>query len=74
MTKIDDNTNAGVTTTPVMMFSVPDFCRAHSISKSMLYKEVKANRGPRLSKCGARTLISVDAAAEWRRELERQAA
>lgn len=56
------------------MYSVPEFCRAHSISRSMLYKQIKAGRGSRLSKCGNRTLISEQAAAAWRAGLEKEAA
>jgi len=35
-----------------------------------LYHLVNAGKGPRLMKVGRRTLISVEAAADWRREME----
>lgn len=54
-----------------MMISVSDFCRAHGISRAMFYKLTKEGRGPRTAKVGRRTLISQEAAEEWRREMER---
>jgi hypothetical protein len=47
-------------------YSVDAFCRAHHISRSMFYAMLRAGDGPRLMKCGARTLISVEAAQDWR--------
>lgn len=55
-------------------FSVPAFCRAHSLSPSLLYKMLRAGQGPRFMKCGARTLISMEAAQAWRRARERATA
>jgi hypothetical protein len=55
-------------------FSLPAFCRAHSLSPSLLYKMLRAGQGPRLMKCGARTLISMEAAQAWRRARERATA
>jgi hypothetical protein len=54
--------------------SVRDFYRAHGISRSFFYKLVKEGKGPRCCKCGTRRLISAEAAAEWRRGLESEAA
>lgn len=52
-------------------FTVPQFCSAHGgISKSFLYKLIKDGVGPRLMKIGRRTLISAEAAAEWRAKME----
>jgi hypothetical protein len=47
-------------------YSVTDFCKAHSISRAYLYLLLKTGRGPRLMKVGRRTLISAEAALEWR--------
>jgi hypothetical protein len=57
---------------PIDAMSVPEFCRRHSISVDYFYKLQREDRGPRVMKVGARTLISVDAAAKWRRAQERK--
>ena len=55
-------------------FSVPDFCRLHGgMSEAFFHKLVSEKRGPKLMKVGARTMISVEAAAAWRRERECEA-
>jgi predicted DNA-binding transcriptional regulator AlpA len=51
--------------------SVPDFCADNGISRSLFYRLVQEGRGPRLTKVCRRTLISPEAAAEWRARLER---
>jgi hypothetical protein len=52
-------------------FSIEQFCAAHGgISHAFFHKLVSEGRGPKLMKVGTRTLISVEAAAEWRRERE----
>ena len=51
-------------------FTVPEFCAAHRISRALFYLLVREGTGPRLLKAGRRTLITVDAAAEWRRRME----
>jgi len=56
------------------MFSVPEFCSAHRISRSFFYKLQKERKAPPTCKLGTRTLISAEAAAEWRRGLEGRAA
>jgi hypothetical protein len=40
------------------------------ISQSYFHALVAKGKGPRLMKIGARTLISVEAAAEWRKQQE----
>jgi excisionase family DNA binding protein len=57
---------------PHLMFSVPDFCHAHSISRGTLYKLIKEGHGPAIAKVGRRTLISWEAAEEWRRRMEQE--
>lgn len=51
-------------------YSVADFCAAHGITKVLLYSMLKAGTGPRIMKVGRRTLISIEAAADWRRQME----
>jgi hypothetical protein len=48
---------------PAMM-SVRDFCKSHGISRSFFYKLESEGKGPRCCKCGARTLISAEAAEQ----------
>ena len=53
---------------------VAEFCRRHDISKGYLYSAWRQNRGPRFMQAGDRRLISREAGADWRRELEASAA
>lgn len=60
MTNISREHNA------LQAYSVAEFCKAHSISRSFFYGLLKSGRGPRICKVGNRTLISREAAFEWR--------
>ena len=52
-------------------FTVAEFCEAHGrISRTLFYSLIKNGKGPRLMKIGRRTLVSQEAAADWRREME----
>lgn len=53
--------------------SVAEFCEANRLSVAMFYKLRAKGLAPDVMKVGARTLISVEAAARWRRERERAA-
>ena len=55
-------------------FAISEFCEAHRISRSKLYQLWAAGVGPRFMKVGVKVLISVEAAADWRREREQAAA
>jgi predicted DNA-binding transcriptional regulator AlpA len=55
-------------------FSVDEFCKRNRISRATFYNLQKVGQAPRVMKVGSRTLISVEAAEQWRRELERVAA
>ncbi len=55
-------------------YSVYGFCLAHGLSRRKFYYMRRAGEGPRVMKCGRRTLISVEAAQRWRRARERMAA
>lgn len=50
--------------------TIPQFCDAHNISRTHLYELIKQGKGPRLMKVGRRTLISTEAATDWRRAME----
>jgi hypothetical protein len=56
-------------TSPSLM-SIPMFAAEHGISRSLLYKLLAEGRGPKISKIRGRTLISVEAAAHWRAQIE----
>jgi hypothetical protein len=53
-----------------MAYSIRQFCQAHSISVDTYFRLQRAGLGPVTMKVGGRTLISVEAAAAWRRERE----
>lgn len=56
---------------PTLAFTVIGFCEAHGIGRNLFYQLRKDGLGPKVMKVGARTLISHEAAAEWRRRMER---
>jgi predicted DNA-binding transcriptional regulator AlpA len=68
--KVSERANTDAIVAPVM-FSVRDFCKAHAISRAFFYKLHAEGKAPPICKLGSRTLISAEAAAEWRRDLER---
>jgi predicted DNA-binding transcriptional regulator AlpA len=51
-------------------FSIKEFCELHTISRSFFYLLREKGEAPRLMKVGRRTLISAEAAAEWRKSME----
>ena len=53
-------------------YSITGFCDDHHLSKAFLYKLISLGKGPRLMKIGRRTLISAEAAADWRAQMEAQ--
>jgi hypothetical protein len=55
-------------------YSIDEFCRAHRISTSMFFKLKSQGLGPAEMAVGTRRLISVEAAAAWRRARETAAA
>jgi hypothetical protein len=50
--------------------SIDEFCAEHSISRALFYILKKAGKAPRIMKVGARQVISIEAAADWRRQME----
>ncbi len=53
-------------------YSVETFCKAHGICKGHFYNLLSEGLGPNIIKLGRRTLISKEAAAEWRKKMEQQ--
>jgi hypothetical protein len=51
-------------------FSIPEFCRRNGFGPGLYFKIARDGRGPRVMRVGRRTLISREAAEEWRRERE----
>lgn len=55
-------------------YSIAEFCVAHRISPALFFKLKKLGQGPREMQTGGRITISIEAAAQWRREREAAAA
>ena len=51
-------------------YTVPQFLSSHNVSRTHFYALVKEGKGPRLMKVGRRTLVSAEAAADWRKHME----
>ena len=50
--------------------SINEFCKMNGISTSFFYKLQSQGKGPRTMKVGKRTLITTEAAREWRELME----
>lgn len=55
---------------PSDVYDVASFCKANKISRALFYQLVKTGKGPRLMKVARRTLITPEANADWRKEME----
>jgi hypothetical protein len=56
-------------------YSIKEFCESHRISPSAYYEAKREGWAPREMRIGAKGVrISAEAAAEWRRAMERRAA
>jgi hypothetical protein len=51
-------------------YSIKQFCIAHNLSIDSYFRLGRQGLGPVTMKVGARTLISIEAAAAWRRSRE----
>jgi hypothetical protein len=77
MTKVQKRARARRPQPPVYelaAYSIFGFCLTHGLSRRKFYYLLEAGEAPNIMKCGARTLISVEAAQAWRRARERAAA
>jgi predicted DNA-binding transcriptional regulator AlpA len=54
----------------ISALSVNSFCQAHSISRALFYKLLRDGEGPMVIKAGRRTIISLEAAEAWRKQME----
>ena len=57
-----------------LAMSISEFARLHGISQDQFFKMQREKWGPTVMHVGSRTLISHEAAAEWRRQREQAAA
>ena len=55
-------------------YTIDTFCERHGLSHSFYYKLKAQGLGPREIKLNSKVLISREAAADWRREREAEAA
>lgn len=53
-------------------FTIDEFCSAHGFSRAHYFNLQHRGEGPRIMRVGHRKLISREAAADWRRERERE--
>ena len=56
-----------------LAYSIGEFCRRHGISRAHFYNLSKIGEGPVVMRVGRRTLVSAEAAMEWRVRMERSA-
>jgi predicted DNA-binding transcriptional regulator AlpA len=58
-----------------LAFTVDEFCQQHGIGRATFYNLRRDGRGPKVIKLGgitSRSLISFEAAAEWRSRMENE--
>jgi hypothetical protein len=67
---VGDQTGVTRVTIQKQSFSIGEFCKLNDISRSLFYVLRVKGKAPRVMKVGRRTLISVEAAAEWRKNME----
>jgi hypothetical protein len=65
-----DEQDAGKREVPLAAYTIREFCEAHRISETMFFKLRNAGLGPREMRVLRKVIISIEAAAEWRRERE----
>lgn len=52
-------------------FTIPEWCKDNCISRAMFYKLAIEGLAPRTMKIGRKRLVSVEAALEWRIQMEK---
>jgi hypothetical protein len=55
---------------PVACYTIPEFCVAHRISEAFFFQLRNEGHGPKEMRVGRRRMITLEAAAEWRRARE----
>jgi hypothetical protein len=61
-------------TADLAAFSILEFCRMHSISRSTFYNLKKLGQGPRETRVRRRIIITAASAAAWLRKQEKESA
>jgi len=51
-------------------YTINDFCKAYSISRSYFYKLKEQNKAPKTFTLGRKVLISMESAQEWQASME----
>ena len=59
---------------PLSAFTIGGFCTSHGIGKSLFYELKRNGKAPRTIKVGRKRIITVEAAADWRRKMEEETA
>jgi hypothetical protein len=59
---------------PLAAFTVNSFCASHGIGRSLFYQLLREGTGPRIIKVKNKTIITSEAAAEWRLLMEEKTA
>lgn len=54
---------------PQFCLTVREFCQSHRVSKTLFYALLRAGRGPRVTKLGRRSLVTIEDAESWRRRV-----
>ena len=54
----------------LVVYSIPEFCRDHRMSRTLFYDIQRKGEGPRVMRVRGRRYISAEAAAEWRKKME----
>jgi hypothetical protein len=49
--------------------TILEFCQKHRFSRALLYKQIAAGKGPKVSKVGDRSIITAESEAAWLRSL-----
>ena len=55
-------------------FSIPEWCEQHSISLPFFYVLKKRGKAPRVTKVGARRIITKEDSARWRKAMSEESA
>ena len=53
------------------LYTIPEFIKAHRISRGKFYQLMKDGEGPDLMEVGARRFVTFEAAQRWREKLTR---
>jgi hypothetical protein len=60
-----DQERASLDLSAIVIFTITEFCGIHKICRTTVYKEINTGR-LRVMRVGKRTLVSAEAAADWR--------